>query len=53
MDMKVCSVFKVIRFLLQISFSKFRIGGDYGYTWPDAIQIKGSVYHSNGMDLIA
>jgi len=23
------------------------------YTWPDAIQIKGSVCHSNGVDLVA
>jgi len=29
------------------------IGSDYGYAWPDAIQIKGSVCHSIGMNLIA
>jgi len=28
-------------------------GSDYGYTSADAIQLKGSVCHSNGMDLIA
>jgi len=28
-------------------------GSDYRYTWPGAIQIKGSVCHSNGMDLLA
>jgi len=26
---------------------------DYRYTWPDTIQIKWSVWHSNGMDLVA
>ena len=28
-------------------------GSDYGYAWPDAIQIKGSVCHLNRVDLIA
>jgi len=28
-------------------------GNDYGYTWPDAIKIKWSVCHSNGVDLVA
>ena len=26
---------------------------DYRYTWPDTIQRKWSVWHSNGMDLVA
>jgi len=30
-----------------------RKGSDYRYAWPDTIQIKGSVYHSNSVDLIA
>jgi len=28
----------------------FLDGSDYGYAWPDAIRIKGSVCHSNCMD---
>jgi len=28
-------------------------GSDYGYTWPDVIQIKESVCHSDGMHLVA
>jgi len=28
-------------------------GSDYGYAWPDTIQIKGSVCHSNNVDLVA
>jgi len=27
------------------------LGNDYGYVWPDTIQIKGSVCHSNGVGL--
>jgi len=27
-------------------------GSDYGYAWPDPIQIKGSVCHSNGMGIV-
>jgi len=33
--------------------SDLKKGSDYGYTWPDEIQIKESVCHSNGVDLIA
>ena len=32
---------------------QFVLGSHYRYPWPDAIQIKGSVCHSNGMDLVA
>jgi len=28
-------------------------GSDYGYAWRDAFQIKGSVCHSNSMDVVA
>jgi len=35
---------------VSISLNK---GSDYRYAWPDAIQIKGSVCHSNGVDLVA
>jgi len=28
------------------------LGSDYGYACPDAIQIKGSVCHSNGVDVV-
>jgi len=31
---------------------QFTIGSDYGYAWPDAIQLKGSVYHSNRVGLV-
>jgi len=27
------------------------LGSDYGYAWPDATQIKGSVCHSNSVGL--
>jgi len=30
----------------------FTLGSDYGYAWPDEIQIKGPVCHSNGVDLV-
>jgi len=31
----------------------FQEGSDYGYAWPDVIQMKGSVCHSNDVDLVA
>jgi len=30
----------------------FKFGSDYGYAWPGKTQIKGSVCHSNGVDLM-
>jgi len=30
----------------------FGFGSDYGYAWPGAILIKGSVCHSNGVGLV-
>jgi len=39
--------------IMQCFLITLILGNDYGCTWPDAIQIKGSVCHSNNMDLVA
>jgi len=33
------------------TFVMYTIGSDYGYAWPDTIQMKGSVCHSKGVGL--
>jgi len=33
--------------------NKTKRKSNYGYAWPDANQIKGSVCHSKGVDLVA
>jgi len=30
-----------------------KIESDYGYAWPDPIQLKGSVCHLNSLDLVS
>jgi len=39
--------------LQNTHFQTFQKGSDYEYAWPDAIPIKGSVCHSNSVDLVA
>jgi len=38
---------------LPATFNNYFKGSDYRYAWPDTIQMKRSVCHSNGVDLVA
>jgi len=47
------SSFKIVSASGELFLGRYYERSDCGYAWHDAIQIKGSVYHSNCVDLVA